>query len=108
MVYDVAVIGAGAAGLMAASHLAELGCRTVLLEKNRKPGVKILMSGGTRCNLTHHTDARGIIAAFGKPGRFRSLAQKSDLNNDGTVNHEDMFILGQHWQETSVGKLENE
>jgi predicted flavoprotein YhiN len=42
----------------------------LLLEKNRKPGVKILMSGGTRCNLTHATDARGIIEAFGRPGRF--------------------------------------
>ena len=40
------------------------------LEKNRKPGVKILMSGGTRCNITHDTDRRGIIEAFGKPGRF--------------------------------------
>jgi predicted Rossmann fold flavoprotein len=40
------------------------------VEKNRKPGVKILMSGGTRCNLTHATDARGIVAAYGPPGRF--------------------------------------
>src|SRR5438477_9940939 len=42
----------------------------MLLEKNRKPGVKILMSGGTRCNLTHATDARGIVEAYGPPGRF--------------------------------------
>jgi predicted Rossmann fold flavoprotein len=42
----------------------------VLLEKNRQPGVKILMSGGTRCNLTHATDNRGIVEAFGPPGRF--------------------------------------
>src|SRR5262249_28983047 len=31
---------------------------------------KILMSGGTRCNLTHATDNRGIVAAYGPPGRF--------------------------------------
>src|SRR5581483_4889146 len=49
---------------------AELGRRTLLLEKNRKPGVKILMSGGTRCNLTHDTDERGIVEAFGPPGKF--------------------------------------
>jgi predicted Rossmann fold flavoprotein len=67
---DVVVIGAGAAGLLAAIAAAERGQRTVLLEKNRKPGVKILMSGGTRCNLTHATDNRGIIEAFGPPGRF--------------------------------------
>lgn len=51
--YDVAVLGAGAAGLMAAARAAECGARVVLLEKNRKPGVKILMSGGTRCNVTN-------------------------------------------------------
>jgi hypothetical protein len=64
------VVGAGAAGLLAAARAAERGLRTLVLEKNRKPGVKILMSGGTRCNLTHATDARGIIEAFGRPGRF--------------------------------------
>jgi predicted Rossmann fold flavoprotein len=70
MLWDVVVVGAGAAGLLAATRAAERGRRTLLLEKNRKPGVKILMSGGTRCNLTHATDARGIIAAFGPQGKF--------------------------------------
>ncbi len=68
--WDVAVIGAGAAGLMAAIRAAERGRRTLLLEKNRRPGVKILMSGGTRCNLTQATDNRGIVDAYGPPGRF--------------------------------------
>src|SRR6516165_4229615 len=68
--WDVAVIGAGAAGLLAASRAGERGRRTLLLEKNKKPGVKILMSGGTRCNITHATDNRGIVEAFGPPGRF--------------------------------------
>src|SRR5439155_9271259 len=49
---------------------AERGARTLLLEKNRRPGVKILMSGGTRCNITHATDNRGIVEAYGPPGRF--------------------------------------
>jgi len=66
----VIVVGAGAAGLLAATRAAERGLRTLLLEKNRRPGAKILMSGGTRCNITQNTDVRGIIAAFGKPGRF--------------------------------------
>ncbi|HEY1068890.1 MAG TPA: FAD-dependent oxidoreductase, partial [Pirellulales bacterium] len=65
-IWDVVVIGAGAAGLVAATRAAECGRSTLLLEKNRRPGVKILMSGGTRCNLTHHTDRRGIIEAYGK------------------------------------------
>jgi predicted Rossmann fold flavoprotein len=64
------VVGAGAAGLLAAARAAELGGRVLLLEKNRRPGVKILMSGGTRCNLTHATDNRGIVTAFGPAGRF--------------------------------------
>jgi predicted Rossmann fold flavoprotein len=68
--WDIVVAGAGAAGLLAAIRAAELGRRVLVLEKNRKPGVKILMSGGTRCNLTHATDNRGIVEAFGPPGRF--------------------------------------
>src|SRR5580692_7839617 len=68
--WDMVVIGAGAAGLLAAARGAELGRRVLVLEKNRRPGVKILMSGGTRCNITHATDNRGIVAAYGTPGRF--------------------------------------
>src|ERR1700691_87616 len=68
--WEIVVIGAGAAGLMAALRAAESGARVLLLEKNRKAGVKILMSGGTRCNITHATDNRGIVEAYGLPGRF--------------------------------------
>lgn len=68
--WDVIVIGAGAAGLMAAISAAERGRRVLLLEKNKKPGVKILMSGGTRCNITQATDNRGIVAAYGSAGKF--------------------------------------
>jgi predicted Rossmann fold flavoprotein len=68
--YPLVVVGAGAAGLIAAATAAARGVGTLLLEKNRKPGVKILISGGTRCNVTHATDNRGIVEAFGPPGRF--------------------------------------
>src|SRR5688572_22686256 len=68
--WDVVVIGAGAAGLVGAIAAAEGGRRVLLLEKNRRPGVKILMSGGTRCNITHATNNRGIVEAFGPNGRF--------------------------------------
>ncbi|MBI2824748.1 MAG: NAD(P)/FAD-dependent oxidoreductase [Planctomycetia bacterium] len=70
MHWDVVVVGAGAAGLVAAERAASRGRTTLLLDKNTKPGVKILMSGGTRCNLTQATDARGIVEAYGPPGRF--------------------------------------
>src|ERR1700752_3308157 len=68
--WDVVVVGAGAAGILAALRAAERGKRTLVLEKNRKAGVKILMSGGTRCNITQNTDNRGIVAAYGSPGKF--------------------------------------
>jgi predicted Rossmann fold flavoprotein len=68
--FDAIVAGAGAAGLVAAIHAAERGRRVLLLEKGKKPGVKILMSGGTRCNITHDCDARGIVEAFGPNGKF--------------------------------------
>lgn len=68
--YDAIVIGAGAAGLMTAISAAAQNRNVLLLEKNSKPGAKILMSGGTRCNITQNTDIRGIITAYGKPGRF--------------------------------------
>ncbi len=70
MHWDVIVVGAGAAGLWSAGTAALRGRRTLLLEKNSKPGVKILMSGGTRCNLTHDAELRAIVEAFGPAGRF--------------------------------------
>ncbi len=52
---NVIVIGAGAAGLTAALRAAESGARVTLLNAHPKVGLKILMSGGTRCNVTHET-----------------------------------------------------
>jgi hypothetical protein len=51
--YDVAVIGAGPAGIMAAIFAARAGRKVVLLEKNGKIGRKILATGNGRCNLTN-------------------------------------------------------
>jgi len=51
--WDVAVVGAGADGLTGALRAAEAGARVVLLNAHPKVGLKILMSGGTRCNVTH-------------------------------------------------------
>ena len=88
--WDVIVVGAGAAGLLAAARAAELGRKTLLLEKNRKAGVKILMSGGTRCNITHDCDAHGIVQAFGRNGPFlhSALASLSPQNVVEIFNHE--------------------
>jgi predicted flavoprotein YhiN len=51
--FDVIVIGAGAAGLMAAMTAGQRGLRVVLLDHNDQVGAKILISGGGRCNFTN-------------------------------------------------------
>ena len=66
----VLVIGAGAAGLTAAIRAAEAGAAVTLLNAHPKVGLKILMSGGTRCNVTHrqvterdfHGGSRNVVA----------------------------------------------
>ncbi len=55
---------------MAAIRAAQRNRTVLLLEKNAKPGSKILISGGGHCNLTHACDERGIATAFGPAGRF--------------------------------------
>ena len=51
--FDIAIIGAGAAGLFCAATAGKRGRRVVLLEHNAEPGAKILISGGGRCNFTN-------------------------------------------------------
>ena len=75
--FDLIVIGGGAAGLMACASAIRNGKHVLLLEKNSKLGVKILMSGGTRCNITHHCNRQRIVEAFGKQGRFLHSALAS-------------------------------
>lgn len=52
--YDVAVIGAGAAGMMAAAVAGQRGLRVLLIDHARRLGEKIRISGGGRCNFTNH------------------------------------------------------
>ena len=65
------IIGGGPAGVTAACFSAG---STLVIEHLRTPARKLLATGGGRCNLTHATDASGIIAAFGRQGRFMSTA----------------------------------
>lgn len=68
--YDVIVIGAGSSGLMAAINAAQQGASTLLIEKNRKAGRKLLLSGGGRCNVTNRTDRESLIAHIPGNGKF--------------------------------------
>jgi predicted Rossmann fold flavoprotein len=61
---DVVVIGAGAAGVMAAYRAAELGARVLLLEKTERVGTKILISGGGKCNITHAGPIEDVLREF--------------------------------------------
>ncbi len=60
--FDVVIIGAGASGLMCAATAGARGLKVLVLEGSNKPGKKILMSGGGRCNFTnlHITPERFI------------------------------------------------
>lgn len=69
-IYDVAVIGGGPAGMMAAGRAAELGATVVLLEKNPGLGKKLLITGGGRCNILNaEFDTHALTAKYGKKGK---------------------------------------
>lgn len=61
---SVVVIGAGAAGIMAAWRAATLGAKVLLLEKTVRIGTKILVSGGGKCNITHAGPIEDVLRAF--------------------------------------------
>ena len=66
----VVIVGAGAAGMMAAVAAAELGAEVVLLEKMDQPGRKLRITGKGRCNLTNTAAIKDFIAHIGPDGRW--------------------------------------
>ncbi|MFA6511986.1 MAG: aminoacetone oxidase family FAD-binding enzyme [Patescibacteria group bacterium] len=69
--YDVIVLGGGAAGMMAAGRAAERGRRVLLLEKNEKLGQKLIITGGGRCNICNaEDDVHLLLAQYGKAKAF--------------------------------------
>ncbi|MCC7138462.1 MAG: NAD(P)/FAD-dependent oxidoreductase [Planctomycetes bacterium] len=75
--FDVVVVGAGAAGLWCAGTAALRGRRVLLLEKNRRPGVKVLASGGGHCNVTTTLEGPALLDAFGREqGRFLAASMR--------------------------------
>ena len=70
-VYDVAVIGGGPAGMMAAGRAAERGLSVVLIEKNDSLGKKLLITGGGRSNITNaEFDERAFLDKFKGNAKF--------------------------------------
>ncbi len=68
--YDVIVIGAGAAGLLAAGRAAECGAKVAILEKMSKPGRKLMITGNGRCNITNTAPFNEFIKHIGPENRF--------------------------------------
>jgi len=69
--FDVAVIGGGPAGMLAAGRVAELGANVVLIEKNQSLGRKLLITGKGRCNITQaEFDDKEFVKTLGKNGKF--------------------------------------
>ena len=81
-IYDVAVIGAGPAGMMAAITAASNGHRVALLERNPEPGKKLLLTGNGRCNLTNTASLKDLLEKFGRRGSFLRSAFSSFSNTD--------------------------
>ena len=70
-IWDVAVIGGGPSGMMAAGRAAELGAKVILIEKNDTLGKKLLITGGGRCNVTNsELDTRKFLQKFKDDGKF--------------------------------------
>jgi len=69
--YDLIVIGGGASGIMAAGRAAERGLKVLLLEKNKRLGEKLRISGGGRCNITNaEEDLRLFLKMYGRGEQF--------------------------------------
>jgi predicted Rossmann fold flavoprotein len=82
MIYDIAVIGGGAAGMMAAIRAAELGRKVVLIERNESLGKKILITGKGRCNITNVASIDDFMAKFGRSGQFLRQAFQAFFNDE--------------------------
>lgn len=108
--YDIVIIGAGPAGLMAAGHASELGARVLVLEKNKQAGIKLLMSGGGRCNFTNNVPDYLFSKDLGQNGKwflsglsifnstsiidfFKERNIKSQVNSEGKVFPENNSAL---------------
>ncbi len=68
--YDLIIIGGGAAGLVAAGHAADLGMNVLLIEKMHRHGRKLRITGKGRCNLTNAAPLNEFIRHFGQNGKF--------------------------------------
>ena len=97
---DVAILGGGAAGLMCAIEAGKRGRKVVLIEKAKKVGKKILISGGGRCNFTNlYTEPESFLSP-------NSHFHKSALSR--YTQWDFITLIEKHdlqWSEKTLGQL---
>ena len=98
--FDAIVIGAGAAGMFCAAQAGQAGLRVLLLDNGKKPGRKILMSGGGRCNFTN---------MYIEPAAY--LSQNPHFCKSALARYTQwdfIELVGKHgiaWHEKTLGQL---
>jgi len=80
--YDVLVVGAGAAGLLASARAAERGMKVLLVEKMEKAGKKLAITGKGRCNITNNTSVSNHLKHVYPQPRFLKFAYATFFVND--------------------------
>lgn len=98
--FDAIVVGAGAAGMFCAAMAGQAGRRVLLLDNGKKPGRKILMSGGGRCNFTN---------LYVEPAAY--LSQNPHFCKSALARYTQwdfIDMVGKHgiaWHEKTLGQL---
>lgn len=77
MHYDTIIIGAGPAGLFAAQAIGKYKKNVLVLERNAKPGKKLLVSGAGQCNFTHAGDVEELLFSYHEKSKFVKKALMS-------------------------------
>lgn len=96
--FDVIIVGAGPAGLLAAGRAAEMGGKVVILEKMREPGRKLLITGKGRCNITNNAEMDDFIKQIYPKGRFLRNAFSHFFSTDI------IELLNRHNVETTLSR----
>ncbi|WP_444454688.1 NAD(P)/FAD-dependent oxidoreductase [Rhodobacter capsulatus] len=100
MTYDVIVLGAGAAGLMAAATAGQAGARVLVLDHAEAAGKKILISGGGRCNFTNTGTTAGCFLSENPHFAKSALARYTQWDFLALVDR-----YGIAWHEKTLGQL---
>jgi predicted Rossmann fold flavoprotein len=91
-IYDVAVIGCGPSGMMAAIKAGKRGLKTIVLEKKSRPAIKLSITGKGRCNLTNNASIKEFIECFHN-GKFLYGSFSAFSNLDTISFFENLGVL---------------